>query len=184
MKRLPNLVSTLRLLLSPVVLLLCWNGREEAAGVLFLSLALSDVLDGFLARRLRAESVVGKLLDPLADKFLLLTGLVCVTFLTLVRMYPPVFFLMLLRDLSIVAGTICLMRFGFVPEPSLWGKLTTVFLSIAVSLYFLSNSVAPLPLELLRLLDVASSVLILVSWADYGLKGLNFVRYKLIMERR
>lgn len=68
MKSLPNLVTLLRLLLVPVVVVLLAEQRYAAAFAAFAVGALSDGIDGWLARRLRAESQVGVILDPVADK--------------------------------------------------------------------------------------------------------------------
>jgi cardiolipin synthase len=76
MRRLPNAITVLRLLLVP---LFGWSivaGRAALAPGLLVALALSDWLDGFLARRWRATSRLGMLLDPIADKLAQLTGLI------------------------------------------------------------------------------------------------------------
>ena len=185
MKRLPNLISALRLLLSPFILFFSYKGRHEEASLLFLVLALSDAVDGFIARRLKAQTYLGKLLDPLADKILLLTGLFSVSFFTTVRLDPLLLTLLFSRDIFLVAGSLILKRFGFVPEPSPSGKLTTFFLSLTVILAFSAN-LYPLEslLVFLKGLEIISTALILVSWADYTLRGAYFLRGKLIIERR
>jgi cardiolipin synthase len=86
---LPNLVSLTRLLLSPLMLFL----EFPQAIALFILLALTDALDGFLARRLKQETDLGKVLDPLADKTLLLLALYVFTYrFQMIEPYPPVFF--------------------------------------------------------------------------------------------
>ena len=185
MKYLPNLVSLLRLALSPFVLFLSYIGSHEWAALLFFLLTLSDATDGFLARRLKAQTLLGKLLDPLADKALLLTGLAATVFFTDVKVDRHLLLLLLLRDISLVIGTVLLRRFGFIPEPSISGKLTTLCISVTVVFALLLNlhpveSVLPA----LRGMEILSMLLVLVSWIDYALRGAAFFKSKLIMERR
>lgn len=73
LKHLPNLLTITRILLCPAVLVLLFSHRFITAFSLFLAAALTDMLDGFLARRLNAASLLGSFLDPIADKFLLLS---------------------------------------------------------------------------------------------------------------
>ncbi|MFP3945242.1 MAG: CDP-diacylglycerol--glycerol-3-phosphate 3-phosphatidyltransferase [Alphaproteobacteria bacterium] len=79
MRHLPNVLTLFRLLSAPVLAaLLCGQGaawQAWAAFALFAVAALTDHLDGFLARRLRAESAWGRQLDPMADKLLIAAGL-------------------------------------------------------------------------------------------------------------
>ncbi len=185
MEKLPNLISAVRLFLSPAVLYLSYVRRQEEAALIFFLLALSDALDGLLARRLKAQTLLGKLLDPLADKVLLLMGLASVTFFTDVRTNPLLLILLLLRDLFLVIGSLFLRRFGFVPEPSIYGKLTTLSVSITVILAFLLNLYfIDGMLIVLKGLEILSIVLVLISWTDYALRGVSFLRSKLIIERK
>jgi len=164
MNALPNLLSSLRLLCAPGVFLLAYRGEERYSALLFLLLALTDALDGLLARTLRAETRLGKFLDPLADKVLLISGLLTVTFRTGEGAHPLLIQLLLVRDAVLVGGTLFLRRYGFVPEPSLWGKLTTFVLSVTVGAGFLLEFYPYGSLsELFRILQMCSGVLILVS---------------------
>ncbi|HHJ64594.1 MAG TPA: CDP-alcohol phosphatidyltransferase family protein [Aquifex aeolicus] len=185
MNALPNLLSFLRLLGAPGVFLLAYRGEERYSALLFVLLALTDALDGFLARTLRAETRLGKFLDPLADKVLLFFGLLTVTFRTEQGAHPLLIQLLIVRDSVLVGGTLLLRRYGFVPEPSLWGKLTTFVLSVTVGVGFLLELSPDGALrELFRVLQVCSGVLILVSAFDYTAKGAGFLLSKLIIEKR
>jgi CDP-diacylglycerol--glycerol-3-phosphate 3-phosphatidyltransferase len=76
---LPNAITLLRIGLTPLLLLLPWfEGPAWSAiiGFGFLAISLTDLLDGYLARLHGTESRIGKLLDPLADKFLVMTAFV------------------------------------------------------------------------------------------------------------
>jgi len=69
----PNLITLLRLLMVPVVAVLLANHLYTAAFWLFLAVGISDGLDGFIARRFNATSAAGALLDPVADKMVIMT---------------------------------------------------------------------------------------------------------------
>jgi CDP-diacylglycerol--glycerol-3-phosphate 3-phosphatidyltransferase len=76
---LPNLITLARIALSPLLFALPWfHGKSWSAiiGFAFLAVSLTDILDGYLARRHGLESRIGKLLDPLADKVLVMTAFV------------------------------------------------------------------------------------------------------------
>ncbi len=183
-RSLPNTLSLIRLFFSPWVFLLAFIEEERLSAVLFFVLALTDALDGFLARLLKSETKLGKFLDPLADKFLLFFGLLT---LTITTEYKASFLLLktlIVRDLVLIGGSLFLKKFGFVPEPSFWGKLTTLFLSITVCVgfaleLFKINSL----IELFDILQFLCGILILVSGIDYVIKGAVFLKEKLIMEK-
>jgi len=182
-KKIPNALSFLRLILAPVIPVAYSKGETEASSIIFFVLALSDALDGFLARILNAHTRLGKLLDPLADKVLLLCGLYTLSFLS-PKISPTVLLLLLGRDVFLVVGALILQRFGFIPEPSLLGKLTTLVLSLLVIDGFLAELAGgKLFYNLLPLLSLLSIILILLSWMGYTLRGVNFIRARLIMER-
>jgi CDP-diacylglycerol--glycerol-3-phosphate 3-phosphatidyltransferase len=81
---LPNLLTMLRIMLIPGVLWLLWDGTPRAnfwAAMLYIGTALTDLIDGYLARRWGQISVLGKFLDPLADKLLVMAALIFLAYL-------------------------------------------------------------------------------------------------------
>ncbi len=185
MKFLPNGISILRLVLSPCVFVLTHDGHSEKALILFSVLALSDALDGILARYLRAVTTSGKFLDPVADKSLLFFGLLSITTQTDIKANLLLLQLQVGRDIFLIAGTLLLRRFNFVPEPSFLGKLTTFALFTTIVVGYLCNIVYTEHLmALFMTMETLSLVLITLSALDYTLRGINFLRAKLIMDRR
>ncbi len=84
MDKIPNLLSSLRLLMAPLFLYLFIQEDLLLRGislVVFAVAAITDAVDGYLARKYEVESEVGIFLDPLADKFLTFAGFVCLPFL-------------------------------------------------------------------------------------------------------
>jgi cardiolipin synthase len=120
-----NILTLARLACIPILLLMLVEGEADAAFYVFAAAAVSDALDGFLAKRFTGVTAVGAVLDPLADK-LLITALLAA--LALSGVIPVwLFALTLLRDVLIVAG-VALLRlavpaFRIVPHPL--GKLCT-----------------------------------------------------------
>lgn len=74
-KHIPNILTTLRLVAVPVFWVLTLTGNFLPATILFGSACITDALDGFLARRWEVESIYGKLVDPFADKLLVMSAL-------------------------------------------------------------------------------------------------------------
>ncbi|MCC6751201.1 MAG: CDP-diacylglycerol--glycerol-3-phosphate 3-phosphatidyltransferase [Deltaproteobacteria bacterium] len=101
---LPNLLTMLRIVLIPAVLVYIDNEsplRSFAACLLYAASAITDFLDGYVARRSGRTSILGKFLDPLADKLLVMATLVWMV--PLGRIEPWVVILLLTREISITA---------------------------------------------------------------------------------
>jgi len=82
MKIVPNIISVFRICLVPVFIVIFFNDdsdRKLYAVVVYVIAAFSDFLDGFLARKYDATSNMGKLLDPLGDKLMTISAMVCIT---------------------------------------------------------------------------------------------------------
>jgi len=122
---LPNSLTVLRLLLAPAIVWLIVTGEYRIAAVLFASAALTDFLDGWLARHLKLSTTFGQFADPVADKALL-SG----TFLAFGITGAVPFWLVVVvfgRDLYLLLATFIAMKFTTLREyrPSLAGKLNT-----------------------------------------------------------
>jgi len=97
---LPNLVTFLRILLIPLFILFLLIPNLPLAAGLFIILALSDAVDGFLARFLKQTSDLGKFLDPLADKILVLSGLIGLIELKIIPALPVI--IIMIRELAVM----------------------------------------------------------------------------------
>ena len=139
-RSLPNLLSLSRLALALPAIYAILSGAWRAAAALLLAGALSDVLDGFLARRWGAASRLGAYLDPIADK-VLLNG----TFLGLgVAGALPWWLVGLVfgRDVLILAAALVMMRWRGRRDfpPSAWGKLSTVIQALTGAVALLAGA--------------------------------------------
>lgn len=128
MLNLPNLLTLERILAAPVVMLLvAVESRSTAiiAAVVFVLSALTDLVDGMLARRWGQVSLLGKFLDPLADKVLVLGTLVIL--LDLGRISPWVVFIILGREIAVGTLRTIAMGEGVVIAARELGKQKTLF---------------------------------------------------------
>src|SRR6187551_3278821 len=135
MSALPNILTTLRLLAAPVmvVLFVLDDGAEGAlrwlALIVFLTAAATDLLDGYLARRWRVVSTFGKLADPIADKVLVLSALAMLAAYDEVPWWP--FAVLLVREIAVTFGRFAVAS-GTVIPASTGGKVKTTLQVIAI----------------------------------------------------
>jgi cardiolipin synthase len=168
LKHLPNLLSTLRLVLAPYVFYLIV--RREYGWVLdwFAFAAATDALDGWVARRLGVESPVGRALDPIADKVLLSGAFVA---LAVVRVIPLWLAAVVLgRDALILLGAGLTLFFGQKKRefpPSLWGKVSTIAQSAFVLIVIISAAGASLS-RTVSWMGFAIAALAVWSGLDYA----------------
>lgn len=121
----PNFMSLFRLVLVPFIIWTYWNGEYDIAGGLVLLSALTDVLDGVIARKFDMVSDLGKMMDPLCDKVTHAALLIClVTRYTYIWI---VFGLLVVKELTmLLLGSIMVKRCGEVHSAKWYGKLCTV----------------------------------------------------------
>ena len=124
---LANWLTVLRILLIPVfVSLLVYKQRGPALAV-FLLAALTDLLDGYVARQRGSQSRLGAFLDPLADKLLLVSSFVTLTWLRVLPFWIAA--VVISRDLILMLGALAIHMAGsrITPRPTAAGKATTFF---------------------------------------------------------
>ncbi len=166
MMNLPNLLSLFRLFLTLFFILLAANGHFRLALLLFLLQAVSDMADGFFARRMGAKTNLGSYLDPLADKVMLAASYVVLCVKSVVPLWLVV--IVLARDLVISVGFLILWKSGLrtTPVPSLVSKTTTVFQMLTIVYVLWSNE---------RRFDVffywITAFLTVASGSQYVLRG-------------
>lgn len=168
MHHLPNALTLMRLALTVPIALLLLAERHAQALCLFAVAGFSDALDGFLARRFGWVSRLGSLLDPLADKLLLVTSYMC---LTATQVLPAwLTLIVLLRDALIVSGA-GLYRLLLGPlqfQPSGLGKLSTVMQIVLVLAVLLELSILPGVANVRWLLIYGVLLLALASAGHYA----------------
>jgi CDP-diacylglycerol---glycerol-3-phosphate 3-phosphatidyltransferase len=161
---LPNLLTVLRILAVPVIVVALLeetpNGDALAAGVFALA-ALTDGLDGYFARSRDAITTFGKLMDPLADKLLIVAALV--SLVSLDRLEAWVAMVIIARELAVTGLRAVAAEQGVVISASWLGKVKTV-LQVAAVFALIVFEPAPLAVDALVYLAVAMTA---ISGADY-----------------
>lgn len=171
----PNAVSLLRLALVPVFVLLSVRGEFKLALAVFLAAALTDALDGYLARKLNQRSQLGAVLDPAADKIMMVFGFLTYTLHSAI-LYPlPAWltFVIFARDVTIVFFAYLLYTRIQVRRfpPSLAGKISTVTQAVTLALIVFLNAFPQSGQQLAPWLFRAALLITLYSAADYVRKG-------------
>jgi len=126
--KVPNLLSSFRLLMAPLFLFLFIQEDLLLRGislVVFAIAAITDAIDGYLARKYNVESEIGIFLDPLADKFLTFAGFVCLPFLDPSQFPWWAVALIVLRDVSITLLRIYTKRKNITLETRNTAKIKT-----------------------------------------------------------
>ncbi len=138
---LPNILTLIRILLTPLfIYILFWGGENGYpwALAIFIAAGITDIIDGYLARRLGVESSMGKMLDPMADKILILSAFI--SFVTMDLIYAWMVILIILRDVLITAIRYLLEKRGMPMATSNVAKAKTgvQVASVIVILCYLS----------------------------------------------
>ena len=129
---LPNLLSLFRLLLIPVlVLVYLWLQDYPLAAIIFTVSAITDIVDGFIARKFNMTSDFGKALDPFADKLTQLAVLVCLV-TRYVYMLIPLCMLFVKEIVSGIVSLRAIKKTGVVKSAEWHGKVTTVTLFLMI----------------------------------------------------
>jgi cardiolipin synthase len=177
----PNALTLARILMTPVFVVLFLDGRHMTALALFFAAGITDALDGFLARVLNQRSELGGILDPLADKLLLNTSIVCIAHAAWIPGWLAV--AVVSRDVIILGGIATLAFLGQEMRgrvtPSKVSKLTTVSQMALVLAAFLHEGTGLKDPALDMLLDGlvwATGGLTLFSGWRYVVKGLNIFK--------
>lgn len=173
----PNLLTGFRFAIVPVLLLLLQPGRSDLVALLsfflFLFGALTDLADGYLARKYGIESVLGKLMDPLADKMLVATPLIML--IPMGRIPAWVSLLIISRELAVTGLRGLAAASGIVVSASGLGKIKSVFQYTALCVLIFPAALLPIPYlhELGRIILYVSLLLTLWSGADYFVRLQN-----------
>jgi cardiolipin synthase len=178
LRHLPNLISVLRIaLVAPLIATILWD-RYESALVIAAVAGVSDGVDGYLARRFRWQSRLGSILDPVADKLMLVGCLVALGWLHEAPRWLVV--LVVVRDAVIVLGALAWHRIlhTFEARPS-WLSKTTTVAQIGFVLLVLADQAfgwgipMAIPVWVVAVLTAASGLDYVVRWGLLARRELN-----------
>lgn len=134
---LPNKLTLLRIIAIPVFIVVLMRGYGYAATVIFIAAALTDMLDGKIARKYDLVTNFGKLMDPLADKLLVMSALVCLVELGSVPGWMVI--VILAREFAVTGLRQVAASEGIVIAAGTTGKIKTITQMIAIPLLLLDN---------------------------------------------
>lgn len=129
---LPNALSIFRLFLTIFFILSIHYQKYNTALILFAVQAISDLLDGFLARIMKEKTYLGSILDPLADKVMLVSSYIVLSANSIIPVWVTL--TVLLRDIILSSGFFILYKLSSQtrPSPTIISKITTLFQMITV----------------------------------------------------
>jgi CDP-diacylglycerol--glycerol-3-phosphate 3-phosphatidyltransferase len=167
----PNLLSASRLVLIVPFVIVLANDNLEWLIVITAAIAITDFLDGYLARVWNVVSDAGKILDPLFDK--ICTAVAAVA-LVKFRGFPiGLLAAMVIRDIVILLAGLTLIRSrNIIPVSNLIGRITMGMMTICFAVYILNIKPLKLPVVYLTLLVMIASLV------SYGLKFIRAIAHK------
>ncbi len=138
----PNVLTMMRLVLIPVFVIVFFNTPQDrdkiAALIVFAVASITDMFDGMLARRLNQITDFGKLFDPLADKVMVVTAIVCQA---VIGVFPWIAVIVVgAKELAMLFGGMFMLGKGVVVYSNYWGKTAQVFFIAALLLSFFHPS--------------------------------------------
>ena len=178
LKYLPNIISVLRVILVAPIIWSIWNGEYKLAFILIFIAGISDGIDGFLARYFNWKSKLGALLDPMADKILLVSLFVVFALKDLIPLW--LMYMVVTRDLIIFWGAVAyqLVTKRLEMRPLFISKINTalqIALVLLVALKLANIQVASWLLNGMIISVVVSTLLsgisYVVLWSRYALSN-------------
>jgi cardiolipin synthase len=175
----PNLITLLRIILVPLIVILLIQGSFYKALIVFIVAGVSDALDGFLARIMKQQTALGAYLDPIADKALLGSVFVTLSILHVIPSWLAV--IVISRDFIILLGISVLSMMSITVEirPAFVSKVTT---GLQLTTILLALSVRCLPYDFngmwLLALYWGTALFTILSGLNYMSKGMKLINHE------
>ena len=175
----PNVLTIIRMLLIPVFVVLFFKGQKIAALCVFCAASLTDMLDGYLARKLNQITDFGKLFDPLADKLMVLTAMVCQG---IDGVFPWIAIIIVaVKELVMVLGGVFMLKNNVVVYSNYVGKTAQVFFiaSLILSFFhekFLEGNIVLRGMTPDIILLWITVMLAIAAMVVYGIEAVNTIR--------
>ena len=171
----PNILTYVRLICVPVFAWLILDSRVPnnvwwGLGV-FLFASVTDVIDGFIARKFNMVSDIGKVLDPLADKLLQITAVITLTLIGYINIAFPI--IIVVKEVYMVVGAAIILLFArrrVTIQSNVWGKLATVCLAASVFSAFFHDVFVTNGVYLDVFLFSVTSVLTIIAAVQYTVR--------------
>lgn len=130
LKHVPNILTIIRLLLIPIIVVYIFTGNYILAFVFFTLSGITDIADGFIARKFNLVSNFGKLMDPLADKLTQITTLASLVLTNIIPIW--ILLVVFFKEFIMICGASFLYGKDVVVYSRWYGKLATVLLYFAI----------------------------------------------------
>ena len=168
---LPNVLSLLRLLMIPLIIMLMVHVNDELFPYLIITYVIAvslDFLDGYIARKFSQETELGRIIDPMADKILVLAILITLTAKFGFPLWLAAF--IILRDILILWASVLLYQGKRIVKPSLVvGKATFALLSLLIFIFIVDLHERIDLLAVKQFLIALTFSFLLWSWVAYFL---------------
>jgi len=177
-KYLPNALTIFRIILTPVFIWLAFWGTAPTslywAWIIFVIAALTDWLDGVVARKHGVISNFGKIWDPLADKFIVLSALAALTWNAPFRLPVIIFVIIALREVTVtILREVNARRQIFIPADK-WGKLKTMLQMVGIFLCLSLWALNYTPVHII----IGSYIWFYIVTLVTVMSGLNYIKIK------
>ena len=162
----PNLLTLSRILITPFLVYAILIQKAELALALLIIAGLTDMLDGLWAKHFQQQTDIGAMLDPVADKLMLVS---CIVVLFNIDRVPAFLFLaVIFRDAIIIIGAVAyeIVTHRLKMQPSLLSKATTVTQIIYVAVVLLNMAVPVIPF-----------MMVSITWLTFGLTCISGLHY-------
>ena len=170
---LPNKLTIFRCILIVPFIALLLNGYDLIATIVFIVASLTDLLDGKIARKYNLVTNFGKFMDPLADKLLVCSALICL--IEMGRLDAWIVCVIIAREFIISGFRLIASDNGIVIAASYWGKFKTTFQMIMVVVLML-NIQNNIMVILGQILIWVSLALTIISLVDYVAKNIDVLK--------
>ena len=175
-----NFLTIIRFFLIPFIVVGIIYFKWVLVFILLLVATMTDLFDGYLARRLNQQTALGSYLDPIADKLLLFSSFASLAFVRSPSFKIPVWFVLLLfiRELIMLAGTLIMtfLHIEFEIKPTIWGKLTTFFQSVFIFWIFCCYFLTWNPVKTYSFSIVLLALFSIFSLGHYTLIGIRHLK--------
>lgn len=165
---LPNKLTMTRIVLVPIFMIALLLEFYYTALVIFCVAAITDFFDGYLARKHNLVSSFGKIMDPLADKLLVFSALICFVQLEKISVWAPI--IIIAREFFVTSMRVVAVSKGKVIAASWWGKVKTnvqLFAIIGAMLIYALGRIIPRGGEIAAILIWLSALFTIASWVAY-----------------
>ncbi|SDK29579.1 CDP-diacylglycerol--glycerol-3-phosphate 3-phosphatidyltransferase [Sarcina sp. DSM 11001] len=178
---LPNKLTVLRVILVPffVAFLLLSKSSESLkwiALILFIAASLTDLLDGKIARKYNLVTTFGKFMDPLADKVLTISGMICL--IELGRIPSWIVVIIVAREFIISGFRLIATEHGIVIAANYWGKWKTTFQMIMIILMIVNLPALAMVTQIVMWIALALTIISLITYIQQNMDVVRTMELK------